>query len=158
MPRSPGFGAGPGSPGRVKLEAGVGRPVGPGAQEQEPMKAGIACVAAALVLAGCNEEQDPIACAAYAVAGLGVTVTNADTGQPICDATVTAADGAYGERLFAVGCIYAGAYERAGTYVVRASRDGFAPKEVGPVHVVMGGGECPHVQETRVTVSLSPEK
>jgi hypothetical protein len=122
------------------------------------MKTAIASVAAALALAGCNQERDGVACAAYAAAGLAVTVTNADSGQPICDATVTATDGAYRETLFAVSCTYTGAYERAGTYVVRAARDGFTPKEVGSVQVVMGGGDCPHVQERRVAVSLSPER
>ncbi len=119
------------------------------------MKPILLCLAAAACLAGCTEEREPIACAAYAAAGLSVTVTNADNGQPICDATVTATEGAYSEKLFAVGCTYTGAYERAGTYVVRASRDGFAPKAVASVKVVMGGGDCPHVQETKVAVSLA---
>ena len=120
------------------------------------MKPKVLCLLAALGLAACTEEREPIACAAYAAAGLSVTVTDAATGQPICDATVTATDGAYSEKLFAVGCAYTGAYERAGTYVVRASRDGYTPKEVAAVKVVMGGGDCPHVQEAKVSVSLSP--
>jgi hypothetical protein len=121
------------------------------------MRAGIGCVLVTLSLAGCTESvTPPIACAAYAAAGLGVTVTDADTGQPICDATVTAVEGSYSEKLVSVACTYTGAYERAGTYVVRASRDGYASKEVVSVKVVMGGGDCPHVAQTRVTVPLSP--
>ncbi|MFN8093181.1 MAG: carboxypeptidase-like regulatory domain-containing protein [Vicinamibacteria bacterium] len=77
-------------------------------------------------------------------------MTNADTGQPICDATVTATGRAYGEKLFAVGCTYTGAYERAGLYVVRASREGYTPKEVAPVKVVMGGGDCPTCRKRRL--------
>lgn len=52
---------------------------------------------------------------------------------------------------------FVGAVERPGTYVVRAERPGFAPKEVPDVHVVMGGGPCPHVQQVQVTIALSPE-
>jgi hypothetical protein len=123
------------------------------------MRAGITCVLAALCLAGCTEGvTPPVACAAYAAAGLGVTVTNADTGQPICDATVTAVEGSYSEKLVPVACTYTGAYERAGTYVVKAARDGYASKEVGSVRVVMGGGDCPHVEQMRLTVALSPDR
>src|SRR5512135_3635512 len=102
------------------------------------MKSSVLCLLASLSVAACTEEREPVACAAYAAAGLGVSVTDADTGQPICDATVTATDGAYREKLSAVGCTYSGAYERPGTYTVKASRDGFTPKETGSVRVVMG--------------------
>jgi hypothetical protein len=105
----------------------------------------------------CREDRTPVACAAYAAAGLGVSVANAATGQPICDATVTAIEGAYSERLFEVSCTFTGAYERPGTYVIRATRPGFLPNELGSVRVVMGGGQCPHVEQARVTVSLTPE-
>ena len=99
----------------------------------------------------------PHACDAMARAGLTVSVTNAATGQPICHATVTATEGAYSERLMAVGCSFSGAYERPGTYVIRATAAGFQPKESGTIRVVMGGGECPHVDQVRVTISLSPD-
>ena len=105
----------------------------------------------------CGEERPPVACTAYAAAGLGVAVTNAATGQPICDAVVTASEGAYSERLFEVACTFTGAYERPGTYVVRATRAGFLPSGVGAVRVVMGAGQCPHVEQARVTVLLTPE-
>ena len=105
----------------------------------------------------CTEERAPVACAAYAAAGLSVTVQNAATGEPICDAAVTASEGTYSESLFGVACTFSGAYERPGTYVVRASRGGFRPSEVGAVRVVMGDDECPHVEQTKVTVWLTPE-
>src|SRR5512147_3093745 len=98
----------------------------------------------------CGGEGIPLACAAYAAAGLGVTVQNAATGQPICDAVVTATDGSHSEQLFETGCTFSGAYERPGTYMILAARDGFRPADRGPVRVVMGGGECPHVEQTRV--------
>jgi hypothetical protein len=111
----------------------------------------------AFVSASCGEEHLPVACPAYAAAGVAVSVSNTSNGQPICDATVTATDGAYSEQFFGPACTFTGAVERPGTYVVRATRHGFAPNEVAPVRVVMSGGECPHVQETRVTIELTPD-
>jgi len=105
----------------------------------------------------CGEDRSPVACAAYAAAGLGVSVFDAATGSPICDATVTATDGAYSEQLFGLACSFSGAYERPGSYVIRATRQGFRPSEVEAVRVVTGGGECLHVEQTRVTVHLRPE-
>src|SRR5512135_236497 len=109
------------------------------------MKAKALWALLAVVSLHCGDEHTPVACPAYAAAGLTVSVSNASDGQPICDATVTATEGGYSEQLFGVGCSFAGAVERPGTYVVRAARQGFAPKEVAPVRVAMGGGDCPHV-------------
>ena len=85
-----------------------------------------------------------------------MNVTNAATAQPICDATVTVTESGYSERLFETSCRFVGAYERPGTYLVRAARPGFIPQEVSSVRVVMGGGQCPHVQEVRVAIPLLP--
>ena len=109
---------------------------------------------------GC-EERAPIACPAFAVAGLTVAVSNAVTAQPICDATVTAREGDYSEHLSeqpsGSSCTFVGALERPGTYVVSASRAGFVPKEMTSVRVFMGGGDCPHVVPTGVKIALTPE-
>lgn len=106
---------------------------------------------------GCGSATPPpVACAAYAVAGLNVSVSNAATGQPICDAAVTATDGAHQEQLVAVGCAFAGAYERPGVYVVRAEREGFTPAVSAPARVVMGRGECPHVEPVQLRLALAP--
>ena len=86
----------------------------------------------------CGDDRTPVACAEYAAAGLGVSVSDAATGQPICDAMVTAFEGAYSEQLFGVACSFSGAYERPGTYVIRAKGQGFLPNEIGSVRVVMG--------------------
>ena len=114
-------------------------------------------VLGALCCLQCRKDRAEFACAAYAAAGLSVEVMNAATAQPICDATVVATEGPYSERLFELSCRFVGAYERPGTYVVAVTRPGFVPKEVSPVHVIMGGGDCPHVQEVRVPVALTPE-
>jgi len=105
----------------------------------------------------CGEERMPIACPAFASAGLSVVVRDARTAQPICDAAVTAREGAYSEQLFETSCEFVGAYERPGTYVVTASRAGFVPKEATSVRVVMGGGDCPHVEQVSLAIQLTPE-
>lgn len=113
-----------------------------------------------LVLAQCLTlwacDSALVACPAIATAGLDVSVTSASSSQPICDATVTAVEGSHSERLVPLGCRYQGAYERPGTYTVRAERPGFAPLELNGVRVVMGTGECPHVQTVTVQLSLKP--
>jgi hypothetical protein len=106
----------------------------------------------------CGKDDDLVACPAYAVAGLSVEVTNAATGQPICDAVVTITERQYFERLFETSCRFVGAYERPGTYVVRAERVGFVTRQLGSLRVVMGRGPCPHVQEVRVAIALTPEE
>ena len=105
---------------------------------------------------GCEPEQ--VYCTAIAAAGLSVGVTNEQTGQAICDATVTATEGGYGETLFPNGCRYVGAWERPGTYRVRAEAPGLAATTVTDVRVVMGTGECPHVEEVRLEVALAPSR
>jgi hypothetical protein len=119
---------------------------------------GRACVVAlGLGLLRCGEIPAAVGCPAIALAGLGVDVTNGATTQPLCDAAVMATDGSYSERLQGGSCRYFGAYERPGTYALAVSRPGFASKEVSSVRVVMGGGQCPHVEQTHVSVALSPE-
>jgi hypothetical protein len=105
----------------------------------------------------CTQDGISGACTAFAAVGLTVNVTNAATTQPLCDAKVTATDGAYSEQLFQASCSYAGAIERPGTYTVRAERPGFVSKEVRGVQVVMGSGQCPHVQEVRLAIPLVPD-
>ena len=114
-------------------------------------------VGCAFALLGCGHAPDIVACTAQALAGLVVRVTDA-TGQPVCDAAVTASEGQYSERLTALSCTFAGAFERPGNYVVTATRAGFASTQAGPVRVIMGGGECPHVEPVSVTLTLVPER
>jgi hypothetical protein len=106
---------------------------------------------------GCPPE-DMVACPTFATSGLSVGVTNQATGQPLCDATVTAAEGSYSETLLANGCRYIGAWERPGSYEVRAAASGFAARTIGDVRVAMGTGQCPHVQESRLDIALVPNR
>jgi len=75
-------------------------------------------------------------------------------GAPICDATVTAHDGAFSQVLMPLGsaptCTYSGAYERAGNYTVDVV-SGTHRKTVGGI--VVTPGEC-HVNGIGVSVSL----
>ena len=107
-------------------------------------------------LSGCDSSPG-MACAAIAKAGLDVSVINEQNGQGICDATVTAEDGTYREALPAFSCRFVGAYERQGTYVVRAERAGFVTREVTNVRVTMMTGDCPHVETVRVQIRLAPQ-
>ena len=113
-------------------------------------------LALALSLAGCDSSPT-VACAAIAQAGLDVSVINEQNGQGICDASVTAQDGTYREVLPAFSCRFVGAYERPGTYVVRAERTGFLTREVTDVRVTMQVGDCPHVETVRVQIRLAPQ-
>jgi hypothetical protein len=119
-----------------------------------PMKRILILCAAALAC-GCPPEEG-VFCTAIAAAGLSVGVTNEQTSQPLCDATVTATEDGYSETLVGNGCRYVGAWERPGTYRVRAEAPGFGAKTIGDVRVAMGTGECPHVQEMQLEIPLAP--
>src|ERR1700682_4687349 len=79
--------------------------------------------------------------------GLVATVVNDRTGEPICDATVTAmapsGEATYSEQLFPQpaapdgheGCRYSAFFGRPGTWSVRAERAGFSPRTVSRVEV-----------------------
>ena len=109
-----------------------------------------------LGLPGCDSTP-MVACTAIAQAGLDVSVINEQNGQGICDATVTAEDGSYREALPAFSCRFVGAYERPGSYLVRAERAGFVTREVTNVRVTMMTGDCPHVETVRVQLRLAPQ-
>jgi hypothetical protein len=119
------------------------------------MKKRLTVLALALSLAGCDSSPT-VACPAIAQAGLDVSVINELNGQGICDASVTAVDGMYRESLPGFSCRFVGAYERPGTYTLRAERAGYATREVTNVSVTMGTGDCPHVQTASVVIRLTP--
>ncbi len=113
---------------------------------------------AATLAWGCSSDDEHGFCTAIAAAGLSVGVSNEQTGEPLCDATVTATEGDYRETLLANGCRSSGAWERPGTYLVRAQAPGFAAKTISDVRVVMGSRECPHVQEVQLEIALAPAR
>jgi hypothetical protein len=111
------------------------------------------------LLSACASQHD-VGCPTIAYAGLSVVVTDSKTGARICDATVTAADGAYGEKLLAMGpgtaCGYAGAYERPGTYTLHVEHAGYKPGTSSPTVVGRTTGDCPHVEQKSVSLALDP--
>ena len=121
---------------------------------------------ALLTLTGCamstpNTPSDPgVVCTAIAVSSLNVLVHDAQTARLVCDATVEAVLPG-GERFQlertlhgdALACGYMGPWERAGTFEVRATRDGYAPAAVAGVRVT--ADEC-HVTPVSVSLDLRP--
>src|SRR5512134_2460488 len=107
-----------------------------------------AVLAAATVAIGCSDREHMGPCPPVFTHGLDVSIQNAETGEPICDAVVTASAGARSYTLVppsAGSCRYIGV-GRPGTYVVRAERAGFVLSAVSSVGVVGSDGECPYVR------------
>ena len=126
------------------------------------MKSGVPFIAvlSAMCVTGCTgAPQAPggTVCTAQFVYGLAVTVNDASTGRPVCDAQVTAVSGSYRETLLTFGssanCSYAGAGERPGVYDLAASKAGYTTASQNGVRVV--ADEC-HVIPARVTLDLKP--
>lgn len=91
--------------------------------------------------------------------GLVVTVLDASTGSRICNARVTASDGAYQEVLTTspqtipdggIDCAYQGAGERAGTYSVDARLDA---RETMVSGIIVDRDQC-HVIRRQVSIRL----
>ena len=114
-------------------------------------------LALCVLMTGCGQSPDPRFCTAIAVDAMTVTVTDAATGQRICDATVIAIDGAFSADLrpFASGpeCSYSGPTERAGRYEVRVTRSGYETAVRRDVTVT--ADEC-HVIPVLLSFALRP--
>lgn len=82
-----------------------------------------------LFASSCGGGPGGLACTDLYAYGLNVTVKDDATGAAVCDAVVTAVDGAYTETLQNPGlgsdCTYVGAGERAGNYTITATKSGF---------------------------------
>jgi len=88
-----------------------------------------ASLSLSMSLSSCGGDPGGPACTALYAYGLNVTVKDDATSMPICDAVVTAVDGAYTETLqnqsLGSDCTYVGAGERAGNYTITATKSGF---------------------------------
>jgi hypothetical protein len=89
-------------------------------------------------------------CDKSASASLTVALTNS-SGSAICDAEVTATDGSETFILEPVGCSYAGPWERAGTYLIRASHGG---QMLISEPTRVSSGEC-HVKGKRLDLRFT---
>ena len=117
---------------------------------------GITSLLSPIMTTGCGSGPGGLACTDIYVFGLNVTVKDDATGTPICDATVTAVDGAYTETLqvqaFGGDCTYAGAGERAGNYTITATKSGFMN---ATQNAVVTADRC-HVKGVEVPLRLKP--
>lgn len=117
----------------------------------------LAIAAAYLMAAGCEDAlpSGPPVCTAIAVEGLNVTVTDAATGQRLCDGTVTVREGGFSAELRRFGgpfdCVHTGPTERAGRYEVQVTRARYAT--VTRADVVVTADEC-HVIPVMLTIPL----
>ena len=101
-----------------------------------------------------NRINGPIACTALYAYGVSSTVTSAQNGAKIDNATLTLRDGEYVEVMQHIfDGEYVGAGERAGTYTLTAVAPGFQPQVVE--NIVVTADEC-HVKGVRVDVQLDP--
>ncbi|HEX2568042.1 MAG TPA: carboxypeptidase-like regulatory domain-containing protein [Polyangia bacterium] len=115
----------------------------------------------AVVLVGCGGTSAEV-CTKEARPSLQVTVLDAVSGRPVCDAdvAVTTLDGTLNELLAAPGptvgtstCNYYGPYERPGRFLVMAGREGYQSAQQSDITVTPGS--C-HVQTVEVTLRLMP--
>ena len=111
------------------------------------------------LIGGCGGSDGPSpggACTDLYAFGLSVSVSDGNTFQSICDATVTAVDGEYSETLqtgpsSGTSCLYLGAGERPGTYTITAVKSGYMNATQSNVKVVSDG--C-HVSGVAVKLTL----
>ena len=111
----------------------------------------------AFACSGDDNANNDVACTEEARAGLNVTVKNAETGVTITEGiTVVAADGNYTETLeyFTGSPNFTGAWERAGTYVITVTGEGYQTYTSDAVTVE--ADEC-HVIGEIITINLQPE-
>lgn len=103
-----------------------------------------------------DDQNEPIYCTQEFVDGLRITVVDATNGQALTDGVeVKAADGAYLEtlELRPMEQLFAGAGERAGTYIVTVTKAGYQTYTSSPI--VATRDYC-HVITQKLTVNLNP--
>lgn len=102
---------------------------------------------------GCTVEHT---CTAQLNFALVITVTETPAGTRVCDAKVTARDGAFSEVLTSFGdtthCTYSGASERKGTYSIDVMSAG-TTRTIDGVNVTED--DC-HVITRHITVAVGP--
>ncbi len=111
-----------------------------------------------LFTTSCNNDDDAIVCTLEAKAGLNITVKDASTNAVLSDGvTVTAQDGTYTETLEQLPNneipVFIGAWERAGTYVITISKEGYQTFTSEPI--VVTADVC-HVIPQVLTLNLQP--
>jgi len=104
---------------------------------------------------GDDDVADDVNCTEEARAGLMVLVKDAISGVELTEGvTVTATDGSYVEELTnfpEFSNEFTGAYERAGTYILTVTKEGYVTHTSEPI--VVGEDEC-HVIGEHVTIEI----
>lgn len=91
-------------------------------------------------------------CPAGARDAVVVTLRDARSRQPVCNARVFAEEGAFRSQLVAVGCSYSGPRERAGTYAVVVEHSEYRRKVVSGIEV--DEGECGSVETKQIEILI----
>ncbi len=106
-----------------------------------------------IMFVACNSDddktEDPIFCTEEARAGLEVTVRDGIGGAFLTEGvTVVAQDNDYKETLenFTGANNFVGAFERAGTYIITISKNGYADKTSEPI--IVGEDICHVITES----------
>ena len=118
----------------------------------------LACMPFLLITSCNNDDDDAIVCTLEAKAGFNITVKDATTNAVLSDGvTVTAQDGTYTETLEQLPNneipVFIGAWERAGTYVITVSKEGYQTFTSEPI--VVTADVC-HVIPQVLTLNLQP--
>jgi hypothetical protein len=111
------------------------------------------CSCVLIALASCADDD---LCTLDARPGIRVRVLRRSDRTSLCDADVVIHDGAFEERLYALGtgsCAYSGAVERSGVYRIDIRRAGYVPAVVDGVLVTTDEDNC-HVVLAEVSVTL----
>lgn len=106
-----------------------------------------------VALGGCSETLEPTFCTGEAVPGLRVIVADAAAGSAVPGALVVAREGTFEDSAVtpASGQPVFLAYERAGSYQVEVTAEGY--QDFGPVPVTVAADEC-HVRTEEVLATL----
>lgn len=120
------------------------------------------CCAPLLMASMCEDQDDVIEpidnCTGEAVAGLNVIVRDENTGEVLTDGvSITAQDDDYSEILQLVDgsspATFAGAWERAGTYILTVQKSGYVTFLSNGI--VVTANQC-HVNGQTVNIELTP--
>ncbi|MGD8320233.1 MAG: carboxypeptidase-like regulatory domain-containing protein [Gemmatimonadota bacterium] len=122
-----------------------------------PKRTALMLLAPALLAFGCSSSLDPVVCTDEARPGIVLQVVDPISAAPILTGvTVTFQDGDYTETYTSASApsgTFSGAYERPGTYVVAAAKDGFETWIRTGVEVT--ADQC-HVKTVQLQAVLQP--
>jgi hypothetical protein len=116
---------------------------------------GSVVLVASLSAVGCGSSD--ALCSLEARAAVNVTVKDAATKKPICDAKVVITNGSdIREEPTPNGpdCLYSGAYEKTGTFRVEVTHPSFAPATRENIEAKTDASGC-HVEAQQVLIELS---